>query len=62
LPVGSFEAVVQSFYINPNTVGRQCLSTLKLVPGYQSNPAINPAFVVANFPDSVFAMKFKNDE
>jgi hypothetical protein len=60
LPVGSFKAVVESISVHPKTVGYQWYSTLEALPGYHSNATFDPAFVVANVPDTDIYLKFKN--
>jgi hypothetical protein len=60
LPVGSFKAVGEHFEIDPKTVGKLWKSTLIQVNGYQPNLPIDPPFILANLPATVFDTKFKN--
>ena len=50
LPVGAFKAVGETFNVRPKTVSTMWHTTMKMVPGYQYNAAIDPSFVVANVP------------
>jgi hypothetical protein len=59
-PIGSFKAVADHFEIDPKTVGKLWKSTMTQVNGYQPNLPIDPPFIVANLPTTVFDMKFKN--
>jgi hypothetical protein len=60
LPVGSFKAVGEHFEIDPKTVGKLWKSTMIQVNGYQPNLPIDPPFILANLPATVFDTKFKN--
>jgi hypothetical protein len=59
--IGSFKAVADHFQIDPKTVGKLWKSTMTQVNGYQPNLPIDPPFIVANLPTTVwFDTKFKN--
>jgi hypothetical protein len=60
LPIGSFKAVGDHFQIDPKTVGKLWKSTMIQVNGYQPNLPIDPPFIAANLPTTVFDTKFKN--
>jgi hypothetical protein len=60
LPNGSFKAVADHFEIDPKTVAKLWRSTMTQVNGYQANLPIDPRYIVANLPTTVFDTKFKN--
>jgi hypothetical protein len=60
LPFGTFKVVGEAFGLVPATVSNLWRTTLKLVPGYQSNVLMDPDFILDNVPDSAFDTKFQN--
>lgn len=59
LPFGAFKAVAQNFEIHRETVSKLWKLTMTQVPGYQTNQPIDPSFVLANLPTTVFDTKFR---